>query len=136
MTSTLGASPIPPLRPLKHLITEEMAEHRRSGLYFNCDEPFTSGHKCKHLFDITVVNDYNIDNINNSLLKMIGTTQSPMHGCPPMCLAGVVSGTSIHILVDTGATHNIIDINVTLLISLEQRIDTTILIGSGKEVSC
>jgi predicted aspartyl protease len=54
-----------------------------------------------------------------------------------MCLAGVVSGTGVHILVDMGATHNIIDINVACLIGLlEQHIDTTILIGSGKEVSC
>ena len=52
-----------------------------------------------------------------------------------MYLAGVVSSNGVHILVDTGATHNIIDINVAHLIGLqEQRIDTTILVGSGNEV--
>ena len=34
------------------------------GLCFNCDGPFTRGHKCKHLFDITTVNDYDNDNNN------------------------------------------------------------------------
>lgn len=43
----------------------------------------------------------------------------------------------VYILVDTGTTHNIIDINVARLIGLgEQRIDTTILVSSGNEVSC
>jgi hypothetical protein len=54
-----------------------------------------------------------------------------------MYLAGVVSGTGVHILVDTGATHNILDINVARLIGLlEQCIDTAILVGSANEVSC
>ena len=52
-----------------------------------------------------------------------------------MYLTGVVSGTGVHILVDMGATHNIIDINVARLIGLqEQRINTAILVGSGNEV--
>ena len=52
-----------------------MAERRRSGLCFNCDKPFTRGHKYKHLFDITAVNDYDNDtDVDNSLLMMIGTT--------------------------------------------------------------
>ena len=99
-----------------------MAEHRRSRLCCNCDEPFKRGHKCKHLFDITAVNDYDNNDddadIDNSLLMMIGMGQSSVQGRPPMYLAGVVSGTSAHILVDTGATHNIIDINVARLIGL------------------
>ena len=60
-----------------------------------------------------------------------------MHGCPPLYLTGVVSGTGVHILLDTGATHNVIEINIAHLIGLlEQRMDTTILVGSGNEVQC
>ena len=54
-----------------------------------------------------------------------------------MYLAGVVSGIGVHILVDTGATHNIININVARLIGLqEQRINTAILVRSWNEVPC
>jgi hypothetical protein len=43
----------------------------------------------------------------------------------------------VFILVDTGVMHNIIYINVARAIGLrEQRIDTTILIGSGTKVTC
>jgi ornithine carbamoyltransferase len=69
-------------------------------------------HKCKNLFDITVINDYDTKDIDNSLLMMIGTTQSAVCSSPPVFLARVILGTGIHILVDTGTTHNIIDINV------------------------
>ena len=94
-------------------------------------------HKCKNLFDIMTVNDFDTKNIDNSLLMMIGTTQSALCGSPPMFLAGAIVGTGVHILVDTGATHNVIDINVARPIGLlEQRINTTILIGSGHEISC
>jgi hypothetical protein len=49
---------------------------------------------------------------------MIGTKQSSVCDCPPRYLTGVVSGTNIHILVDIGTMHNIIDINVARLIGL------------------
>ena len=73
----------------------------------------------------------------NSLLMMINTTQSVVRGSAPMYLAGAILGTGVHILVDIGATHNVIDINVARAIGLlEQRTHTTILLGSGNEVSC
>ena len=114
-----------------------MAERRLSGLCFNYDEPFTRGHKCTHLFVSTAVNDYDTKDIDNSLLMMIGTTQWAVRSSPPMFLVGAILGTDVHILVDTGATHNIIDINVARTIGLlEQHITTTILVGSGHEISC
>ena len=80
------------------------------GLYFNYDEPFTSGLKCTHLFDITAINDYDANNIDDSLLMMIGTTQSAVRDCRPMYLAGAVLGTGTHILINMAAMHNDIDI--------------------------
>ena len=54
-----------------------------------------------------------------------------------MYLVGVMSGTGVHILIDTGATHNIIDINVAHFIGLQVKcINTAILVGSGNEVPC
>ena len=129
--------PAAPPRLFKRLTSKETTEHHRAGLCFNCDEPFTGSHKCKHLFNIRATNDYNVDDVDNSLLMMLGTTPPAVHGCHPMYLAGAILGTGVHILVDTGATHNIIDINVARTIGLlEQRITTTILVGSGHKISC
>lgn len=44
-----------------------------------------------------------------------------------MCLAGAILGTGAHIFVETGATHNIINLNFMRLIDLlKQRINTAV----------
>jgi hypothetical protein len=37
-------------RPFKYLTPAEMAERRKQGLCYNCDEPYVQGHKCARLF--------------------------------------------------------------------------------------
>lgn len=54
-----------------------------------------------------------------------------------MILVGTIIGNGVHILIDTGGTHNIIDNNSDHPIGLaERRITTTVLIGSGIELAC
>ena len=36
----------PRTTPIKHLSEAEMREHREKGLWYNCDEKFTEGHRC------------------------------------------------------------------------------------------
>jgi hypothetical protein len=48
-----------------------MAKQRQAVLYFNCDEPFSCGHKCKILFEITAINDYDQEEADASLMMMI-----------------------------------------------------------------
>ena len=43
-------------RPFKHLTPEEMAEHRKMGLCYNCNEPYVQGHKCAQLFYLEALN--------------------------------------------------------------------------------
>jgi hypothetical protein len=44
------ASAAAPARPFKYLTPSEMAERRKQGLCYNCDEPYVQGHKCARLF--------------------------------------------------------------------------------------
>jgi hypothetical protein len=37
-------------RPFRYLTPTEMAERRKQGLCYNCDEPYVQGHKCACLF--------------------------------------------------------------------------------------
>jgi hypothetical protein len=114
-----------------------MTKHLQTGLCFNYVEPFTRSRKCSHLFDITTINDYDANDVDNNLLMMLGMTQFAVHACRPMYLAGAVFSTGAHILVNTGATHNVIDDNFIRLIDLlEKHINTMTLVGSGNEVSC
>lgn len=80
-------------------------------LCFNCDEKFTRGYKCKHLFNITLVNISNGHEVDPSLMMMISAQNSSVCGWCTMFLVGSILGHGMLILVDTGAIHNILDIN-------------------------
>jgi hypothetical protein len=56
---------------------------------------FAHGHKCKLLFNITVVNDYDLEEADISLMMMIGRTQSGVQGASPMYIEGVINGTGV-----------------------------------------
>jgi hypothetical protein len=104
--------------------------HRSVQIYYNRHS--INDYKCENNLTISLTGD-----TDNTFTMMIGTTNVATHRCTPMFLTGVIAGMGVFILVDTGAMHNIIDINVARAIGLwEQRIDTTILIGSGTKVTC
>ena len=46
--------PAAPPCQLRRLSSAEMAERRRQGLCYNCDEPYVRGHKCQRLFYLEV----------------------------------------------------------------------------------
>jgi hypothetical protein len=66
--------------------------------------------------------------IDHNILVMIVTSRSVIRGRHTMCQVGAILGTGDHMLVDTGAAHNFININFTRIIGLmEQRINTSVL---------
>lgn len=96
------------------------------GLCFNYNEPFSRGHKYKHLFDITLVNDYNFDDTDASLMMMIGAQNLGVLGWCTMFSVGAILGQGVRILIDTGATYNVVNINFARLVGiLECHIDAT-----------
>lgn len=58
-TPTVGANPQSgtpvPTTFVKRLTRAEMAERRAKGLCYNCDEQFTSEHRCKKLFWLEIL---------------------------------------------------------------------------------
>lgn len=60
-----------------------------------------------------------------------------VHKGHTIILTGAIPFDRVCILVNTGATHNIIDINIARLTGLtEWRITTTILVGSSSKLAC
>lgn len=51
-TTPLSITPanVAPPHPFRRLTPTEMADRRRQGLCYNCDEPYVRGHKCPRLF--------------------------------------------------------------------------------------
>jgi hypothetical protein len=88
LTMTIAGAAAPTPHPFKRLTTQEMVAWRQAGLCFNYDKPFSHGHKCKMLFDITAVNDYDMEEADASLMMMIGRLQSRVQGASPCILRG------------------------------------------------
>lgn len=106
ITSTLATAP--PSHTFKWMTPKEMANRHRTALCFNCNKMFRRGHKCKHLFDIAVVNIYDLEEPN---LMMITSGHAPsIEGSRTKHLAGTVSCHGVRILLNIGTTHNVLDI--------------------------
>lgn len=67
----MSTPPATPARPFKRFTPEEMTTRTQAELCFNFDEPFSHGHKCKHLIDKTTVNNYDT---GDTIMMMICTT--------------------------------------------------------------
>jgi hypothetical protein len=56
------------------------------------------------LFEITAVNDYDVEEADASLMMMIGRLQYGVQGAFPIYLEGVMNGAGVLMLVDSGST--------------------------------
>ncbi|KAL4608000.1 hypothetical protein ACB092_09G215900 [Castanea dentata] len=110
-----GLLPTPPLRQ-----TTEMQARREKGLCYNCDEKFVPGHKCKNqqvymletMLDSEEVEEneeaaaretqQTVPEISLHALSGVDTPQT-MH------VRGMIHGKPLHILIDSGSTHNFVN---------------------------
>jgi hypothetical protein len=102
-------------RQFRRLSPAELAERRRQGLCYNCDEKFVRDHKCARLFhieydetasddDAAPAGDADTDEPRVSLNALSG-----VDGANTMRLPVHVGGEHVIALVDSGSTHNFIN---------------------------
>ena len=102
-----------------------MAERRKMGLCYNCDEPYARGHKCARLFYLEA-SDYIIeepDDVADDIADETPLTPAPFDPETPMIslsaitgiraqetmqLRVVCAGQEFTALLDSGSTHNFI----------------------------
>ena len=103
--------------PYKRLSWEEMQKRRAQGLCFNCDERFTSGHRCRQpqllLLEIMeedpetelskIEENANVEIPEITLHALTGWTVNKT-----MRIRAMVNGRELVILVHSGSTHNFI----------------------------
>ncbi|GKV50520.1 hypothetical protein SLEP1_g57222 [Rubroshorea leprosula] len=126
--------PYPNTRPsntspkhIKPLTRQKMEERRRKGLCYWCDEKFTNGHKCKNmqLFSIEVVEGdegeegevfeeaiEELPDDSNPHMSIHALSGGSSGAYRTMRVTGYVNKKPIHILIDSGSTHNFLDVNV------------------------
>ncbi|XP_021307871.1 uncharacterized protein LOC110432212 [Sorghum bicolor] len=112
-------------RPFKRLSPEEMADRRKQGLCYNCDEPYIRGHKCARLFFLEAA-DYIVeepDDSDEDGPAASGTSLPPFDPDAPMISLSAITGIRapstmqlqvrigahhLTALLDSGSTHNFI----------------------------
>jgi hypothetical protein len=122
-SSARGAASTSP-RPFKYLTPAEMAERRKQGLCYNCDESYVQGHKCARLFYLEaadyIMEEPDDDNVEEPAADAANTMFDPEK---PMISLAAIAGVrtedimQVYIqlgnhqfvaLLDSGSTHNFV----------------------------
>ncbi|KAJ0511931.1 putative aspartic peptidase domain superfamily [Helianthus annuus] len=123
---TLPLLPTPqnkPLKTVRRLTTKEANEKRAKGECFFCPEKYSATHKCKNrqLFVIEIMDDESVEieveelEHNDPLENDIMLPHISIHamcGIPSystMKVIGYIGTRKLHILIDSGSTHNFIN---------------------------
>ena len=149
--SSALAPPTPAARSYKRLTPEEMAERRKLGLCYNCDEQFVRGHKCARLFYLEVP-DYIVEEPDEPDDDP-PTEQPAFDPEKPMISLSAVTGIRARdtmqlrvtigahdftALLDSGSTHNFINPDAASRAGL-QFTDSNgahVIVANGDRVAC
>lgn len=113
-SQTLQQSP----KFIKQLSKFELEERRLKGLCFNCDEPFTRGHRCKKLFWLELLDQE--DEAAEVAAKTVKEEQPEISlnaiievsSMQKMLVKGELGSKSVLALIDSGNTHSFVSKNV------------------------
>jgi hypothetical protein len=127
----------------RRLNTAEMQDRRARGLCFNCEEKFVPGHRCKKLFVIEGI--YDTDEEEGDPIE--GGEEEPiislhaLTGTPhpqTMRVRGAVGRFGLTILMDTGSTHNFINVQVAARLGLKPTHtgNMRVIVANGEKLEC
>lgn len=153
--SSIGSKPAPP--PLPHkpktLTAAERAEKLAKGLCFFCDTPYERGHKCNikktqlFLIEIPRSEDKGMEEEGAIDYEYESEGETPHISVNDLCgnqsfqtmrVTGTSGKTSIHILIDSGSTHNFLDVAVAkkLGCKVEAIQPQPITVADGNKLQC
>ena len=129
----------PPL-PVQKLTPVQMSERRKKGLCYNCDEKWSTNHKCKtmKLYILEEVDlDEDLEHVMEEELELIEENEESAEitlcallgntSTSTMRVVACINGKKAVVLIDTSSTHNFL--NCDLAKSLKFGIDTTSYFG-------
>ena len=140
----------PRQRNSRHIPADVKADKIARGLCYYCDKPFEKGHKCDfkepQLFTVEIPGSSS-DNDEDSPLPESPQGTEPcisVHALlgnqsyNTMRLTGVQEGRTLHILVDSGSTHNFLDLSTAkkLGCKLEFIPSQAVTVADGNNLQC
>ncbi|KHN33219.1 Transposon Ty3-I Gag-Pol polyprotein, partial [Glycine soja] len=149
-----------PKTPYVQRTPEEMAFRRERGLCYNCDDKWSSGHRCKGRILLFVADDVTQDSgepgITNNTIDFDDNLSNPdptsdsssphislhaMAGSPSpetFRVYGTIRSARITVLIDSGSTHNFLQPRVASFLHLatESTQPLRVLVGNGSTLDC
>ncbi|XP_019418303.1 PREDICTED: uncharacterized protein LOC109329088 [Lupinus angustifolius] len=146
--------------PIKRLTAAQMQTRRAQGLYYNCDEKYITGHRCKPqqfllpLSEDPTDNYHNLEPLDNTpnlnYEQQVPADNEVIHfhlsdqafqGKPsPKTLKfqGTILGHQVTVLVDTGSSHNVMQPRVAqfLQLPISPRPKFPVMVGNGERIYC
>lgn len=147
--------------PIKWLTPAEMASRRERGLCFNCDSPFTRGHRCKTPQFLCLLVDDD-EQFHGEVLEPDSPTLAVEAALPPdeaaagevpcisfhalvgalvpstLKLAGKINGKVVTVLIDGGSTNNFLQSRLAshLGLTVQAAPHLNVTIGNGAQLQC
>lgn len=137
-------------RQTRYIPADVRAEKIAKGLCYFCDQPYERGHRCKfkepQLFTVEVPGDEVEEELQDSESNDIVFSDpcisvNALVGNPTfqtMRVKGMVQGKPLHILIDSGSTHNFLDLAFAKKIGcpLEKIPFQAVTVADGNHISC
>ncbi|KAH0748653.1 hypothetical protein KY290_027885 [Solanum tuberosum] len=145
-------------KPTRMLTSAEMEERRSKGLCYWCEEKYMPGHNCRkgkqlYLYEVDEeeeeepqeeeyreVHEANIEEGDGTLegAQVSVHALSRVHDYRTMRVRGSSKGKVIHILIDTGSTHNFLDYETAnrLGCPLEVIPAVSVAVANGTKIKC
>ncbi|PKI43984.1 hypothetical protein CRG98_035660 [Punica granatum] len=126
---------------------KEMDEKRAKNLCFWCDERFVPGHKCSRrqafLVEVEAVEEGQ-EEVTKEELEEIPSPQISLHAllgtrsCQTMRIVGIMGKRLLHILVDSGSTHNFLNEEVGKKLGCQTELMSAVrvAVANGNELKC
>ncbi|XP_039127559.1 uncharacterized protein LOC120263664 [Dioscorea cayenensis subsp. rotundata] len=154
--------PAPPTTlPIKKLTPAEMAARRKRGLCFNCDSPFTRGHRCNPPQFLCLLVDEGTESPEEVLepdpVPLEVPAESPPAEPPSeeipsisfhaftgalvpstLKIAGIINGKRVTVLIDGGSTNNFLQTRLASHLGLTTHVASqlTVTVGNGEQLQC
>ncbi|CAA0830822.1 Unknown protein [Striga hermonthica] len=133
--------------PVKNINRAEMKERRLKGLCYNCDDKWSPSHKCANLFLIYVGSDEDLEEIPEPSEEEELTIQGDVSSLNALAgsdrprslrVWGRINEKRVHVLIDSGSTHNFIrpDVAERLRLPVEPIAPFKVYVGSGDSLVC
>ncbi|KAF8407600.1 hypothetical protein HHK36_006734 [Tetracentron sinense] len=132
--------------PVRRLNWAEMQARREKGLYYNCDDRFEPGHKCKtqQIFllaadeEAEAILEEEIEAEKEEVPKISIHALSGLLSHQTMRVTGYIKRQKVSILLDSGSTHNFISGGLAqqLKLPIHRSPSFNVLVANGSNLEC